>query len=294
LSSAHVAVVHIAPAGIPEADRLERPVAHRVFAAAGELFDRQAALEEGGVLLLEILELGLLCSQQRLAEGKELLFVHGAVDVVGVALVVAGGAEGHAQIDALAFHDRAGGIEEVAVGAAGEGAQLLRQRFTGERACGEHSDLAGAWQCGVLTALHCHQWVLLEGFGKGGAVAAAVHRQGAAGGHGVLISGADHQGSEAPQLLLQQSGGPVATECPEAVAAHQFGEFAAVVGRRAADRPHLHQAHWHADAGDLPGGFGASQAGTDHDDRDVLVQKPEVSGDCSPYRSGLEFRRGCA
>ena len=125
LGAAHIAVVHIAPARIPEADRLEGPVAHRVFAAAGELFNRQAALEEGGVLLFEILEFGLLCSQQRLAEGEELLFVHRAVDVIGVALVVAGGAEGHAQINALALHDRAGGIKEVAVGAAGEGAQLL-------------------------------------------------------------------------------------------------------------------------------------------------------------------------
>ena len=49
LGPAHVPVVQVAPAGIPEPDRLERPVAHRVFAAAGQLLNWQAAFKEAGV-----------------------------------------------------------------------------------------------------------------------------------------------------------------------------------------------------------------------------------------------------
>jgi hypothetical protein len=104
----------------------------------------------------------------------------------------------------------------------------------------------------------------LKGGGEHSAIPAPVHRQGAAGGHSVGIGGADHQGAEAAQLLLQQAGGPVGGEGPEAVAAHQLGEFGAVVGRGALQRPHLHQPYWQAGLGDLPGGLGARQAGTDH------------------------------
>ena len=82
----------------------------------------------------------------------------------------------------------------------------------------------------MLAPFHSHQWVLLKRCGEGGAVAAAVHRQGTAGGHGVLIGGADHERAQATQLFLQQASGAIAAQRPEAVAAHQFGEFAAVVG----------------------------------------------------------------
>ena len=85
-----------------------------------------------GRFRLEVLEVRLFGLQQRLAKGQVLIPVHRAVDVVSVALVVAAGAEGDPQIDRFALHDRAGGIEEVALPAAGEGAQLLRQGIGGE------------------------------------------------------------------------------------------------------------------------------------------------------------------
>jgi hypothetical protein len=129
---------------------------------------------------------------------------------------------------------------------------------------GQHRNLPRFRQGGVLTPLHAHQRVLLKGGGEGGAVAAAVYRQGAPGGHGMAIGGADHQGTQAPQFLLQQPGGPIAAQGAEAVAAHQLGEFAAVVGGRAAHRPHFHQPHRDTGPGDLPSGFGAGQAGSNH------------------------------
>ena len=60
LGAAHIAIVHIAPAGIPEPNWLERAVAHRVFAAAGQLLDGETALEEVSALLFKVLQLGLL------------------------------------------------------------------------------------------------------------------------------------------------------------------------------------------------------------------------------------------
>ena len=104
----------------------------------------------------------------------------------------------------------------------------------------------------------------LKGGGEGGAVAAPVHRQGAAGGHRVLVGGADHQGAEPPELLLKQPGGPVAAEGPKAVAADQLGKLAAVVSRGAAHRPHLDKPHPHTCFSHLPSRLGARQAGPNH------------------------------
>ena len=72
--------------------------------------------------------------------------------------------------------------------------------------------------------------MLLKGFSQGGAVAAAVHRQGTAGGNGMLVCGPDHEGAEAAQFLLQQASGPITAEGAKAIAADQLGELAAVMG----------------------------------------------------------------
>jgi len=152
----------------------------------------------------------------------------------------------------------------VALTAAGEGPQLLRQRIGGEGPGGQHRDLSWPRQFALLAALHRHQRMGLEGGGEGGAVAAPVHRQGATGGHGVLVGGANHQGAEPPQFLLEQPGGPVATQGPKAIAADQLGKLSAVVGGGAAHRPHLHQPHLHSCLGHLPGSLGSRQAGPNH------------------------------
>ena len=88
------------------------------------------------------------------------------------------------------------------------------------------------------------------------------------------VGGADHHRSEPTQFLLEQAGGPVAGEGPEAVAAHQLGTFAAVVGGGAPHRAHLDQLDRQAGRRDLPGGLGAGQAGADdpdHQARERLI-----------------------
>ena len=111
-----------------------------------------------------------------------------------------------------------------------------------------------------------------EGGGEGGAVAAPVDSEGAAGRYRMGIGGADHHRTQAAELLLEQAGGPVGGEGPEAVAAHQLGEFAAVVGGGGPHRPHLDQPDRHTGRGDLPGGLGAGEAGTDDDDHQARAR----------------------
>ena len=198
LGPTHLPIVDIPPAGIPEPDRLEGAIAHGVLPPPRQLLDRQAALEEAGALLVKVLELGLLRRQQRRSEGRVLRLIHRAVDVIGVALVVAAGPKGHGQVDGVAVHNRTGGIEEVAVGPAGELPQLLRQAVAGEGTGGKHGDLVGGRQGQLFPPLHRHQGMVLQGGREGGAIAAPIHRQGAAGGNGMVIGGADHQGAQPP------------------------------------------------------------------------------------------------
>ncbi len=91
----------------------------------------------------------------------------------------------------------------MAILAAREGAQLLSQRFTGERAGGQHGDLIGCRQLGLFAALHRHQGMGLQTGGEGGAIAAPIHSQGATGGHRMGIGGGNHQRTQPPQFLLQ-------------------------------------------------------------------------------------------
>ncbi len=97
----------------------------------------------------------------------------------------------------------------MAVLAAGEGAQVFRQWFAGQRAGGQHRDLPRFRQALLLPPLDRHQGMGVERLSEGCAVAAAINSKGPARWHGVVVCGADHQRPQAPQLLLQQAGGPI-------------------------------------------------------------------------------------
>jgi hypothetical protein len=56
-----------------------------------------------------------------------LLPIHGAIDVVGITLVVATGAKGQIEIDTFSSHNRTGGIKKMALVTTGEGPQLVGQ-----------------------------------------------------------------------------------------------------------------------------------------------------------------------
>jgi len=119
----------------------------------------------------------------------------------------------------------------MAVLPAGEGTEILRQGLAGQRTSGQHGDGVFVGKHLLLAPFDRHQWMLIECFGQGCAVAAPIHRQGASSGHGMGISRANDQRAEAPEFLLEQTCGPIAAEGPEAVAADQLCKFAAVMRR---------------------------------------------------------------
>ena len=122
--------------GIAQAHGLHGAEAEGVAAAAGEDFDGQAALEV--VELLPLLGFGGFGGEQRVEEAVVLGAVHGAVDVVGGALVPAGGHVDAVHIDGVGIDDGGDGVVEGQVAGAGDALDLGAQGVGGERAGGEN------------------------------------------------------------------------------------------------------------------------------------------------------------
>ena len=125
-------------ARIAQADRLHRPEAQRVAAAARDLFDRQAALEV--VQVLPIFGVDRLRFQQRVEKAVVLFLRHRAVDVVGGAFVVARGHVHARHVDGVGFDDGTDGVVEVKLLAAAQAQDLARQRVGRERSGGDDRD----------------------------------------------------------------------------------------------------------------------------------------------------------
>jgi hypothetical protein len=124
----------------------------------------------------------------------------------------------------------------------------------------------------LLAPFDGYQGMGFQGSGEGCTETATVDRQGSSCGNGVLIGGADHHGAELAQLLLEKASCPIGGEGAKAVTTDKLGKFLTVVGWRAAHGPHLHQPYRNSSRGDLPGRFGASQASTDHMDRQAWAR----------------------
>lgn len=126
----------------PAGRRLQGAVAQRVLATAGHDLHGHAALKD--LPVLEAVYLRLLRVDQLLPEGLVLLLAHGAVDIVGRALVIAGGEIRALHVNALKAHKRGGGVVEMQrlVLFAPELRQLRREGVGRQRAGGD-DDLPG-------------------------------------------------------------------------------------------------------------------------------------------------------
>src|SRR6202021_627727 len=105
--------------GVGEADGLHGAEAEGVAAAAGGLFDGEAAFEvlelfggAGGGELFPVFGFNGLGSGEGFDEAVVLLFGEGAVDVVGGAFVVAGGEVDLVHVDGGGVDDGGDGVEE--------------------------------------------------------------------------------------------------------------------------------------------------------------------------------------
>ena len=127
-------------ARIGEAHRLHGAEAQCVAPAPRQLFDRQARLEEGRPLLVDVRR-DALRLQQFVDEAFVLLAVERTVQVVVGSvgrLAVARGPECEAGIDRIGFDDGADAVEEEQAVRACEPRDLLRQGVAGERAGSDH------------------------------------------------------------------------------------------------------------------------------------------------------------
>jgi hypothetical protein len=127
--------------------------------------------------------------------------------------------------------DGARRIEEMAVVSAGKPPQIIGERLTGEWACCKHGDGINIWQTHLLATFNRHQGMLIKDLRERGAVTTPIHGESTTGRNGMFIGGANHEGAQASQLLLQQTGGAIATQSTKTVAADQFSKIAAVVRR---------------------------------------------------------------
>ncbi len=124
-----------------ESHRLHRSEAQRVLAAARQLLDRQAALEEER--LLEVAQRQHLGVEHGLTEGEVLAAVHRRVEVVvAAALAVARGREQAIVIEARRLHHRRDGVVEVEVLGAEELGEPPRERGRGEWSGCDHDHVA--------------------------------------------------------------------------------------------------------------------------------------------------------
>ena len=117
------------------------------------------------------------------------------------------------------------------VGATGERPQVVRQRFTGQRTGGNHRDLTIGRKCLLLPQFNRHQRVLIQGLSERSAVPATIDGESTAGGNRMSIGCADHERSQTPEFLLEQTSRTITAERSKTVAADQLGEIAAVVRR---------------------------------------------------------------
>ena len=198
--------------GIRQALGLQGSEAQRVLAAAGHHLHRHTALKH--IVILEAVDLRLLRGNQRLPEGQILLPVHGTVDVIRRALVIAAGKIGAGHIHTVKGHQRRGSVKEMeGIGIPQQYRQLVRQRVGGQGAGGD--DHIALRDLGHFLRHHRDIGVAADGLRHHSGKTVAVHRQRTAGRHRRGVGAPQDQAVQPPQLLFQQAYGVFQTRAPQ-------------------------------------------------------------------------------
>ena len=117
-----------------------------------------------------------------------LLRVEGAVEVVGAALVVAGGTVNLVIVHGIGGNNRCCGIKEVQIIRLQELFDIGEKCVAGQRAAGYDDSAFKAFQVGHLFVDNGNKWISLYCFSYGSGKAVAVNSQSAAGRHLMLVS----------------------------------------------------------------------------------------------------------
>ena len=199
---------------------------------------------------------------QLLNEGGVLCLIHGAVDVVRRALIIAAGEKGTVHVHALERDDGRDGIIKMQVELRAQALDLLGHGITRERT-GRNNDLT-LGDGGRLRALNGDVRVRADALRDLAGKGLTIHGERAAGGDTVMICTGEHDGIEPPQLLLEQTDGIGELIAAQRVGADELRKvFRYVCGGHFLGF-HLDQAHRDAAPGQLPRALASRQACTDH------------------------------
>src|SRR5205814_3293840 len=101
-------------------------------------------------------------------------------------------------------------------------------------------------------------------FGDAARKPLAIDRERRAGRHARRVRGAQHDGTEAPHLLLQQTYRVIEFVASEGITADEFSQMIGLVHGGATDRTHLVEGDGNPSFGGLPSRFAARQAAADY------------------------------
>ena len=209
-----------------------------------------------------------LGGDERVEEGVVLFLGEGAVDVVGGALVPAGGEVDLVHVDGGGVDDGGDAVVEGELFGAGEALEFGGERRAGERAAGEDGDGVGIVfvEVGDFFATDFDVWLRGDEVGDAAGEFDAVDGEGVAGGNGAGVGGLQEEGAGAAHLLLEQPGRGVFAFALEGVRADELGKVGGLVGFGGAEGAHLREDDVAAEVGGLESGFGAGEAAADYVD----------------------------
>jgi len=241
LTQLHHCVRLLAHARIDQSHRLERPVAQRIVAAARHDLDRHAALKYRQILLgfaVKFLECRLLCRDKCPIKGVVLLARHGAIDIVCVSLIVAGGEKRNVHIDAFRIHDGRGSVEKVQSAAAKLVANIVGHGVAGQWARGNDRDTV-VGQAIALGLDHLNIRMVADMIGNKLGKQHSVHSQRRSCGHARGVRRLHDQRIHGTHFLLEQAnciGGRIRAQ---RVGADQLAKGGCMVRGSILDRLHF-------------------------------------------------------
>ena len=258
---------------IREAHGLHGAEGRHHAAALRHAFDGHASLED--VLFLKAVDFSGFGGDQLVDKAVVFLLCHRAVEII-VSPAVAAEAVHFAFVQGFPVHNGCGGIIKIQGGKAGKLRDGGRHFFAGERAGGNnHRSLRNRIR---LLTDDFNEGVMFQGFGDAGGEALPVHGQGVARGHAGLICPAHDQRIKPAHFFLQETDGIGKPVAPETVGTDQFGKGGGVMRGRRDGGPHFDKADANAPFCQLPGGFGARQAGADHSGLQIIHQRLPLRG----------------
>ena len=251
----------VAGAGVPQAHRAQGAVADGVRAAGGHHLDGHAALVDGQ-RRVKVVPRRALGGDERRVKRLVLLFIKGAVEVVGLAAAVAGGGKDLVHVQAVGGDDGRHRVVKAQPVAADQGGHGLAQRAVGQRA-GGHQHRPALVDGGDLLPVDGDVWLGLHQRGDGGRELVPVHGQRAAGGHAGTLGGVQQAGAQGAHFQLEQAGGRVGALGFQRVGTDQLGKAGAFVGGGKPGGLLLVQVDGDAAACQPERGFAAGQPGAD-------------------------------